>query len=87
MYCLALCHTATVPKKSVNFTGKFISESEDELALLTAAHSFGFRFVRRTEASLYVKVFNEEDEFDLIGLLPFDSERKLMSVVVRSPHG
>lgn len=71
----------------MNFTGRFISESEDELALLTAAYSFGFKFVRKTEESLHVKVFNKEEIFDLIGLLPFDSERKLMSVVVRSPQG
>ena len=82
--CLALCHTAIVSTKKGSKIGEFIGESEDELTLLSAAKQIGFRFYKRETDAVYLKIFGEEAVFKLIGLLPFDSVRKRMSVVVQN---
>ena len=83
--CLALCHSAIVStKRNTRLQDEFISESEDEIALLAAAKQFGYRFSKRTDQALFIKIFDEETKFELKGQLPFDSDRKMMSVVVRN---
>ena len=36
---------------------------------------------------IYVRVQEEELKFERIGLMPFDSERKIMSVIVKTESG
>ena len=85
--CMGLCHTAIVSRKKSNLNGEFISESEDELTLLQAAKQIGFRFLKRDTSHVYLRVNNEDHVFKFKGLLPFDSERKVMSIVVEDIHG
>ena len=84
---MVVCHTAIVSNRKGAGYCEFISESDDELTFLMAAKQFGFRFLRREGAFIYIKMIEEEISFQLIGLLPFDSERKIMSVVVKSDSG
>lgn len=68
--------------------GNFICDSEDEFALLNAARQIGFRFVRRdAQRNVYLRVFSESVKFEFVGLLPFDSDRKIMSIVVKNEQG
>lgn len=62
------------------------AESPDEIALVEAAYSYNCRLVRKT--SHYATLFVPGEglmEFELLQLLPFDSVRKCMSIVIRHP--
>ncbi|CAJ0580607.1 unnamed protein product, partial [Mesorhabditis spiculigera] len=61
------------------------SESPDELALVEAAREYGVRLLRRhfDEISVYTKVTGSQLKFKLLHTLPFDADRKRMSVIVR----
>ncbi|XP_063240630.1 phospholipid-transporting ATPase VD isoform X2 [Bacillus rossius redtenbacheri] len=62
------------------------AESPDELALVDAAHSYHCRLVRRSAQSVSVCLPGEGLlEFEVLQVLPFDSARKCMSVVLRHP--
>ena len=86
-FCMSLCHTAIVQRLKKHGQRGFISESEDELALLAAARQIGFVFVKREEAQLSLKVFKENLEFKIRGLFPFDPVRKMMSIIVETHTG
>ena len=66
---------------------RFISESEDELALLSSIKQLGFRFVKREPDTITLKVFGEPMIFKVEALLPFDPIRKMMSIIVVSEDG
>lgn len=65
----------------------FEAESPDELALVDAAYNYGVRLLKRTPTM--VSVDSPEVgkmEFEILNVLPFDSVRKRMSIIVRNPH-
>ena len=80
---LALCHTVVVDAES----GDFRSESPDEEALVKAAASLGWRFVGRELGRIVVERVpsGERLVYQLLATVPFDSNRKRMTVVVRLP--
>lgn len=60
------------------------AESPDELALVNAAYSYDCCLVNRGPQHLVVSAFNRGVfEYEILKVLPFDSSRKCMSVVVR----
>lgn len=60
------------------------AESPDELALVNAAFSYDCCLVNRTPNHILVSAFNQGlYEYEVLKVLPFDSSRKCMSVVVR----
>lgn len=62
------------------------AESPDELALVGAAYVYNCKLRRRTPNTLTVSLPHEAvHEYELLQVLPFDSVRKCMSVVVRHP--
>ncbi|PSN32447.1 hypothetical protein C0J52_17592, partial [Blattella germanica] len=64
----------------------FEAESPDELALVNAAYSYNCRLVKRTPHVATVAVPGEGNlEFEILQVLPFDSARKCMSIVLRHP--
>jgi phospholipid-translocating ATPase len=79
---MALCHTAIVSKRKVGLSSKYISESEDEISLLTFAKSIGYRFTQHEDDVIKLKINGENIAFEVIGILPFDPVRKMMSMVV-----
>uniref|UniRef100_A0A6Q2Y6E1 Phospholipid-transporting ATPase n=1 Tax=Esox lucius TaxID=8010 RepID=A0A6Q2Y6E1_ESOLU len=82
---MAVCHTA-VPEK----TGDSIvyqASSPDEGALVRAAGYLGFVFSGRTPHSVIIQAQGTEQRFELLNVLEFTSERKRMSVVVRTASG
>jgi magnesium-transporting ATPase (P-type) len=83
---MAICHTCVVEME----TGSLQSESPDEDALVQAAGTLGLEFVGRRNGLIIVERVEGvnvkgkgREEYELLATIPFDSDRKRMSVVVR----
>ncbi|KAG5886182.1 hypothetical protein JTB14_036051 [Gonioctena quinquepunctata] len=79
-------HKSTTPSP-LDLKPIFEAESPDELALVDAAYTYGCHLTKRTPTSVRV----ESPEFgkmnyEILNVLPFDSVRKRMSIIVRHPH-
>ncbi|XP_066576698.1 phospholipid-transporting ATPase IA isoform X2 [Amia ocellicauda] len=85
MTMMAVCHTA-VPERA---DGKIIYQaaSPDEGALVRAAKNLGFVFSGRTPDSVIIEALGQEEKYELLNVLEFTSNRKRMSVIVRTPSG
>ncbi|KAL0969639.1 hypothetical protein UPYG_G00230160 [Umbra pygmaea] len=59
----------------------------DEGALVKAASCLGFVFSGRTPNSVIIQAQGTEQRFELLNVLEFTSDRKRMSVIVRSASG
>lgn len=72
-------------KADVEYQG----ESADEVALLDGAREAGILVTRRVENKLFIRNANssKEEEFDVLAVLEFTSERKRMSVIAKCPDG
>uniref|UniRef100_A0A674BPC3 Phospholipid-transporting ATPase n=1 Tax=Salmo trutta TaxID=8032 RepID=A0A674BPC3_SALTR len=82
---MAVCHTA-VPEKTED-TIVYQASSPDEGALVRAASSLGFVFSGRTPDSVIIHTLGTEQRFELLNVLEFTSDRKRMSVIMRTPSG
>jgi len=67
------------------------ASSPDELSLINGAKYYGIKFVERTAGNLIViKDFNEGgriEKYQLLNVIEFTSDRKRMTVVVKTPNG
>uniref|UniRef100_A0A7I4YCM6 Phospholipid-transporting ATPase n=1 Tax=Haemonchus contortus TaxID=6289 RepID=A0A7I4YCM6_HAECO len=65
------------------------SESPDELALVEAAREYGVRLLRRRfdEVNIHIRASGQIVKYKLLHTLPFDSDRKRMSVIVQECTG
>uniref|UniRef100_A0A1I7WC53 P-type phospholipid transporter n=1 Tax=Heterorhabditis bacteriophora TaxID=37862 RepID=A0A1I7WC53_HETBA len=65
------------------------SESPDELALVEAAREYGIRLLGRhfDEVIVYLRASAQSVKYKILHTLPFDADRKRMSVVVRECYG
>uniref|UniRef100_A0A8B9KDI1 Phospholipid-transporting ATPase n=1 Tax=Astyanax mexicanus TaxID=7994 RepID=A0A8B9KDI1_ASTMX len=63
------------------------ASSPDEGALVKGAKSLGFVFTARTPHSVIIEALGKEMSYELLNVLEFSSNRKRMSVVVRTPTG
>lgn len=89
---LGLCHTCIVEKKTEEATGSeyivYNASSPDELALVNGARHLGFEFIERDEESnmiISLPKTGERLSYTLLHVIEFDSTRKRMTVVVRTP--
>ncbi|KAK5643768.1 hypothetical protein RI129_007613 [Pyrocoelia pectoralis] len=65
----------------------FEAESPDELALVDAAYSYNCRLLKRNPTSVIVDVPGDGIlEYEILQVLPFDSYRKRMSVILKHPR-
>ena len=63
------------------------AESPDELALVDAAFAYNFKLMKRSPSSVTVSLPGEgKVEFQVLHVLPFDSVRKRMSVILKDPN-
>merc|ERR1719481_673905 len=63
------------------------AESPDELALVDAAFAYNFKLMKRTPNSVQVSLPGEgKVDFEVLHVLPFDSVRKRMSVILKNPN-
>ncbi|KAM8977633.1 phospholipid-transporting ATPase IB [Pelodytes ibericus] len=82
---LAVCHTV-VPEKDGD-TIIYQASSPDEGALVKGAKKLGYAFTGRTPRSVIIDAMGKEQSFELLNVLEFSSDRKRMSVIVRTPTG
>eukprot|EP00026_Physarum_polycephalum_P000972 Phypoly_transcript_00973.p1 GENE.Phypoly_transcript_00973~~Phypoly_transcript_00973.p1 ORF type:complete len:1149 (+),score=209.12 Phypoly_transcript_00973:246-3692(+) len=83
---LAVCHTV-IPEHDDD--GKLIyqASSPDEAALVSAARFFGFEYSGKTTKTVTVTVQGKQLTYEVLNVLEFNSTRKRMSVIVRTPEG
>lgn len=62
------------------------AESPDELALVNAARAYDVKLLRRTPRNAIISLPDKSIlSYEILNVLPFDSSRKCMSIVVRHP--
>ena len=81
MEALALCHTVITEKDEFGRTN-YQSSSPEELALVNAARSFGFKFKQAEKHQYTIEVFNEIKSYEVIAVNEYTPERKMMSIVL-----
>eukprot|EP00124_Ichthyophonus_hoferi_P001420 Ihof_evm9s73 gene=Ihof_evmTU9s73 len=83
-HLLSLCHTVQCEEKD---DGKLVynAESPDEAALVEAAKNFGYVFRRRDKSTMVIEVHGEEEKYEILQVLEFNSDRKRMSMILRYP--
>lgn len=85
---LALCHTV-IPEVSNPDLPNIIdykAQSPDEAALVATARDMGFTFVAREQDNVVVDIMGETRTMNLLHVLEFNSTRKRMSILMRSPQ-
>lgn len=85
---LALCHTVIpeVPDEDKPNVIDYKAQSPDEAALVATARDMGFTFVAREQDNVVVDIMGEQRSMHLLHVLEFNSTRKRMSVIMRSPQ-
>ena len=82
---LAVCHTIISEENDGKIEYK--ASSPDELALVNAAKFFGVEYVGRDENQrILVSVDNTIIQFDVLNIIEFNSDRKRMTIIVRTPN-
>lgn len=85
---LAVCHTV-IPEESEEDPKKIIfqASSPDEAALVKGAQMLGYSFTTRKPKSVIYKRKSVDYEWEVLSINEFNSTRKRMSALVRSPTG
>lgn len=92
---LAVCHTVLPEGEPTIDKIQYQAASPDEAALVVAAKNFGFFFHTRTTNTIIVtetlpkngKMENVDREYEMLAILEFNSTRKRMSTIVKTPEG
>ncbi|XP_053756746.1 phospholipid-transporting ATPase IB-like isoform X3 [Panthera pardus] len=82
---LCVCHTVVPERDGGNIT--YQASSPDEAALVKGMKKLGFVFTTRTPSSVTINAMGENFTFEILNILEFSSNRKRMSVIVRTPTG
>ena len=87
---LGICHTV-IPEEKVAKDGEkyiiFNGSSPDELALVNGARHLGFKFICKDEDNnMVIDSWGNQLKFELLNVFQFDSDRKRMSVIVKTPE-
>ena len=82
---MVLCNS--VYPSLINGEVVFQATSPDELALVEASKSFGYELVERKENTVNISIRKVQEQWSILAELPFTSERKRMSVIVRNEQG
>ena len=81
---LSFCHTIIIDQKKETYN----AASPDELALVNAAKQFGYEFCEKDSEdniSVRVKATGEVLTYQLLNVCEFNSTRKRMSCIYRTP--
>lgn len=90
---LAVCHTVIPEGEPTPDTVCYQAESPDESAFVVAAKRFGFFFRARHTSAIEVDEPSHDGtststkRFEILNILEFNSTRKRMSVIARTPEG
>uniref|UniRef100_A0A8C5NB18 Phospholipid-transporting ATPase n=1 Tax=Gouania willdenowi TaxID=441366 RepID=A0A8C5NB18_GOUWI len=82
---LSLCHTVMAEYKDDDLV--YQAASPDEGALVTAARNFGYVFLSRTQDTITIREMEQENTYEMLALLDFNSDRKRMSIILKFPDG
>ncbi|XP_020622281.1 probable phospholipid-transporting ATPase IF isoform X1 [Orbicella faveolata] len=85
---LSLCHTVQASKETGHnsiYDYHYQASSPDEKALVEAAVRFGVTYQGKVGDDIEVRVDGLVERYTLLHVLEFDSTRKRMSVIVKSP--
>ena len=85
---LAVCHTV-VPERDPDAKGRIVYQaaSPDEAALVQGVKALGFSFNSRRPDSVQINALGAEEVYQVLNVIEFNSTRKRMSVVLRTPSG
>ncbi|KAG1828470.1 Ca-transporting ATPase [Suillus variegatus] len=85
MVLLAVCHTVIPEVRD----GKmhYQASSPDEAALVAGAEMMGYQFHTRKPRSVFLSINNAPAEYEILNVCEFNSTRKRMSTIVRTPSG
>jgi phospholipid-transporting ATPase len=87
VYVLSVAHTVVIDRE----TGGYQSESPDEETLVKAGENLGWKFTQRLPQGVSISRVTSPKgpeitkTFEILAIIPFDSTRKRMSVLVRHP--
>ena len=91
---LAVCNTSFIvhnhPESmhNIDYQPTYEGDNADDLVLCQTASKFGVRMIARSVQTILVRYFNADNThndqtYELLCLLPFDSTRRRMSIIVR----
>eukprot|EP01116_Phalansterium_solitarium_P015183 TRINITY_DN3338_c0_g4_i1.p1 TRINITY_DN3338_c0_g4~~TRINITY_DN3338_c0_g4_i1.p1 ORF type:complete len:1533 (+),score=566.23 TRINITY_DN3338_c0_g4_i1:101-4699(+) len=84
---LALCHSSIAEINPDTKEVTYQAQSPDEISLCDAAKLNDFVFYERTSSTMSVRELGVERHYELLTSMEFTSERRRMSVIVRTPEG
>jgi phospholipid-transporting ATPase len=84
---LSTCHTVIPETKGEKGEIKYQAASPDEGALVEGAVQLGYRFIARKPRAVRILVDGRELEYELLAVCEFNSTRKRMSTIFRTPEG
>ncbi|KAF2196872.1 phospholipid-transporting ATPase-like protein [Delitschia confertaspora ATCC 74209] len=84
---LSTCHTVIPERGDEKGAIKYQSASPDEGALVEGAVTLGYKFIARKPRSVTILVDGQELEYELLAVCEFNSTRKRMSTIFRTPEG
>jgi len=81
---LALCHSVLIERsEKPPYNDEFRAQSPDEAALVATVRDLGFAFVGRTKSGIILDVQGVRQEYRILNILEFNSNRKRMSVIIK----
>jgi phospholipid-transporting ATPase len=85
---LSTCHTV-IPERGAGDEKaiKYQAASPDEGALVEGAVQLGYKFIARKPRAVTILVDGQEQEYELLAVCEFNSTRKRMSTIFRTPEG
>ncbi|KAF2634031.1 phospholipid-transporting ATPase-like protein [Massarina eburnea CBS 473.64] len=84
---LSTCHTVIPEKKGEKAEIKYQAASPDEGALVEGAVQLGYKFIARKPRAVRILVDGRESEYEMLAVCEFNSTRKRMSTIFRTPEG
>lgn len=88
MLALALCHSV-ITERTPGDPPKieFKAQSPDEAALVATARDVGFTVIGHSNDCIILNILGQEQEYNVLNILEFNSTRKRMSSIIRMPDG
>ena len=88
---LAVCHTV-VTEEGADGTTEYTAASPDESCLVSGAKFLGIEFLSRDATDVMIQVRDRNgganvEKWQFLEVLEFNSDRKRMSIIVRTPQG
>jgi phospholipid-transporting ATPase len=84
---LSTCHTVIPERGGEKDAIKYQAASPDEGALVEGAVSLGYKFTARKPRAVIIEADGRQQEFELLAVCEFNSTRKRMSTIFRTPEG